>query len=183
MNTSKIARVLLLACGLCTSLAQAESFDVMHVPKGTAGPGIKVTFDGVRYATPRTIALTGASTGALVDDAVARVVQAQRQGAPQAYAAVWEQKMRAALIQIYATNMPAWNQLQEEMRAMTAVKLKGVVRYGAITLAWCDLVGPGGAQAKVFPLKSEGGKLVLTNELSDDLVYSQLLILLNSKQN
>jgi hypothetical protein len=62
------------------------------------------------------------------------------------------------------------------------VKLKGVVRYGGATLAWCELTSTQGHKLpKIFPLKPEGNKLVLTNDLSDDLIYGQLLTLLEKQ--
>lgn len=185
MNIRTLVIAFSLCCGALAGPLRAQTFEVVHVPKGSPGPGIKIVFNGVRYEPPHVVPLVGIGGPALppVEAALAKILQVQRQGTPETYAKLWDQKVRSKVVSTYAANRAAWELLQQDMRNIEALKLRGVIHYGAVTLAWCDLITRNGTPLpKIFALKSENGKLAMTNDLSDDLIYSQLLLLIQPQQ-
>ncbi len=168
-------------CNISIAMAQAQTFDVIHSPKESKGPGIKIVFDGIKYQPPHTISLVqkGNVVAGPEETIVLKMLQAQKQGTPEMYAELWEQKLKQYVVTTYKEKPDAWTQLQQQMRAVEVIKIKGVINYGAGHFVWVELVGgEGNSYPKIFPLKKENGKLVLTNDFSDDLIYGQLLVLL-----
>lgn len=64
------------------------------------------------------------------------------------------------------------------MQAIQSAKMKGVINYGSSKIIWIEFIFKDKVVQRVYPVKMEDDKLVLTNDLSEDLIFSQLLVLL-----
>lgn len=162
------------------------SFEVEHRPANkNDGPAVSIKFEGIRHSPP--VVLKAANDFKLTVSATKneKFVQAlflsQRSSEPTAYAAMWERSRRAYVLDTFKSQPKLWQDLRAEIGNLDSVELNGDIKYGAYDIIWVTLVSKNGSKtAKVLPLKLEDGISVLTNDLSRDLLFGQLLILLKN---
>ena len=180
-KTIKFIVIGLLLANATIVNAQGSTFDILHTTNAAQGPGIKITFNGAKYEPAKDLNINNIKSNIKINsefDFIEQVLSIQRQGASEKYSELWEKKLKFKVLSTYKSKPEEWSYLQNQMQAIQSAKMKGVINYGSSKIIWIEFIFKDKVVQRVYPVKMEDDKLVLTNDLSEDLIFSQLLVLL-----